>query len=72
MKFAVEVRPSSKKSEVERLQDGDFKVFVKSPAKEGRANAEAVRLLARHFGVPASSVSIARGARGRKKIVEIA
>jgi len=71
MKFAIEVKPGSRKSEVVALSDGDLKVFLKSPAKEGRANAEAVSLLAKHFGVPQSHVKILKGARGRKKIMEV-
>ncbi len=71
MKFSVEVRPHSRKSEAVKLADGDLKVFVKSPPAEGKANAEATALLARHFGVPKSSVVILKGARGRKKIVEV-
>ncbi len=71
MKFAIEVKPSSRKSEVVKLAGGDLRVFVKSPAKEGKANAEVSALLAKHFGVPRSAVSIIKGGRGRKKLVEI-
>lgn len=71
MKFSIEVRPGSKKSEVQKLADGDFKIFVKSPALEGKANTEAVRLVAKYFGVSQSSVRITKGARGKKKILEI-
>jgi uncharacterized protein (TIGR00251 family) len=71
MRFAIEVRPGSKKSEVIKLADGDFKVFVKAPAAEGKANAEAKKILAKYFGVSQSGVRIVRGARGRKKVLEI-
>ncbi len=71
MKFLVEVRPHSKKSAVEETRDGDFKVFVKSPVKEGKANEEVIALLARHFGVPKSHVVILKGARGKRKMVEV-
>ena len=71
MKFSIEVRPRSHKSEVVKLADGDFKIFVKSTAKEGKANEEAIMLLARYFGVLRSAVSIVKGARGRKKIIEV-
>jgi hypothetical protein len=71
MRFLIEVRPHSKKSEVTRLADGDFKVFVKAPAKEGEANKEVIALVAKYFDVSKSCVAILKGARGKKKIVEI-
>lgn len=71
MKFSIEVRPRSKKSEVIKLADGDFKVFVKAPAMEGKANAEAKKILAKYFGVSQSSTHIVKGVRGKKKILEI-
>lgn len=71
MKFQIEVRPNSKKSVVTRLADGDFKVFVKAPAKEGEANKEVIALVAKYFGVAKSCVAVLRGARGKKKIIEI-
>ncbi len=71
MKFFVEIRPHSNKSEIQKTVDGDLKVFVKSPAVEGKANKEAIRLLSKHFSVPKTSIKIVSGAHSRKKMVEI-
>ena len=68
----VEVRacPNSRKPRVEEF-GGGLKVRVASPPEGGRANAEVVALLAAHFGVPAGSVKMLRGASSRRKVVEI-
>lgn len=67
----VRVTPNAKAPLVVRIDDLDYRVKVDARAEGGRANARLVELLAAHFGVPKSRVSIARGALGRDKIVDI-
>lgn len=62
--------PNSKTEEVVTEGDG-LTVRVKPPAKEGKANAAAIRLLARHLNVPRSSVRISGGLASRHKTIEI-
>lgn len=71
MKISVIVKPQSKKAEVKKLSAGEYAVSVRAPAREGKANEEAVELLAEHFSAPKSAVRIVRGERGRRKIVEL-
>ena len=67
----VRVAPNAKSPLVVRIDDENYKVKVDARAVEGRANGRLVELLAEHFGVPKSHVSIIRGALGRNKIVEV-
>jgi hypothetical protein len=71
MRISVTVKPNSRVEGVVRTGEGEFAVRVSAPPVEGKANERVVELLARHFGVPKGRVSIARGAGGRKKIVDI-
>lgn len=43
-----------------------------APPVEGQANDMLVKLLAKHFGIRKSRVTIVSGAKTRQKIVEIA
>lgn len=71
MKIRVRVRPNSRTEEVS--QDGDSLVIrVKEPPKEGKANRAVIKLLAEHFGVPQTRVSIVGGLRSKDKVIEIA
>ena len=71
MKISVRVRPNSSREEV--TPEGDlFIVKVKEPPLEGRANRAVMKLLAEHFGVPTSRVTILTGLRSKDKVVEIA
>jgi uncharacterized protein (TIGR00251 family) len=72
LKISVIVRPNSRKEGVTPPgEDGVYAVRVAAPPVEGKANRRVIELLAGHFGVPKSRVSIARGTGGRRKTVEI-
>jgi uncharacterized protein (TIGR00251 family) len=71
MRISVKVKPNSKQEKVEKLSDTMFIACVKSPAQEGKANAAVVKLLSEYFDIPKSTVIIARGHKGRDKIIDI-
>lgn len=70
MKLFVKVKPGAKENKVEKI-NGEFKISVKEPAKEERANRAVVKLLAEHFDVPQSSIQIISGLKNKNKVVEI-
>ena len=70
MKIQVKVKPGSKNEEV--TQKGDtLIVTTKEPPKEGRANRQVIKLLAKHFKVPQNQVKFISGFKQRDKVVEI-
>ena len=46
MKIFVKIKPNSKRERVEKIDKNCFKVWVKEPAKEGKANKSMHRILA--------------------------
>lgn len=72
MKVSVHIKPNSRhREEVVKNNDDTLTVYVKAPAIEGRANAAAIKLLAKHFKVAPSKVKLVRGATSKYKIFEI-
>ena len=72
MKISVHLKPNSRhREEVVPNDDGSLTVYTKAPAIEGRANAAAVKLLAKHFGVAPSKVKLLRGASSKYKLFDI-
>ncbi len=71
MKIIVQMRPGSSQAKVEKLDEGQYKVWVHSIPEKGKANAEMHELLAEHFHVPKSAVRIVIGKTAREKLVEI-
>jgi len=71
MKIFVKVKPSAQEEKVEKVDEINFKVQVKEPPVEGRANMAVIRALADYFGVTQSDVRIISGFASRSKIIEI-
>ena len=72
MDVDVKVIPRASHSQViGTLADGTLKVKVNAAPERGKANAELVKLLARHFGVAASRVEIVSGQTSSRKRVRI-
>jgi uncharacterized protein (TIGR00251 family) len=68
----VKVIARSAKSEVlGELADGVLKVRIAAPPERGKANEELCRVLAEHYGVPKSAVSILSGQTASLKLVKI-
>jgi uncharacterized protein (TIGR00251 family) len=68
----VKVIPRSAKSEVTgRMADGTLRVRIAAAPEKGQANEALIALLADHFGVPRSAVTIATGRGTPRKLVRI-
>jgi uncharacterized protein YggU (UPF0235/DUF167 family) len=63
------VRPGAKTTQVLRWQAGVLYVSVIAPPIEGRANDAVVALVASTLGVPKRRVTLARGEKGRTKVL---
>ena len=72
MKISVHIKPNSRhREEVVKNNDDTLTVYIKAPAIEGRANAAAIKLLAKYFKVAPSKVKLVRGATSKYKMFEI-
>lgn len=67
----VKVKPNARTSAIEALADGTFLAMLKAPPVDGKANAELIALVARHFGIARSAVTIKAGAGARMKLVAV-
>jgi len=70
--FNVRVIPRASKSEIVGEHDGALKVRISSPPVDVAANAELIKLLAKHFGVSKGNVKIIAGLTSKIKRVRIA
>lgn len=71
MKIWVRVRPQAKRDELKKTGEGEFTVWVRAPAREGKANEALVGLVADYFSVSKSSVTILQGRTSKRKLLEI-
>ena len=71
MKVLVDAKPSAKEELVEKLGEGHFRVAVKQPPVQGRANAAICNALADYLGISPARVNIVSGHMSRHKIIAI-
>ena len=72
MKITAHLKPNSRhREEVVVGSDGTYIIYTKAPAIEGRANAAAIKLLAKYFGVSKSQVRLLRGVTSKYKVFDI-
>ncbi len=71
MRITVRVKPGSKHSGIEKIDEQNFIISVKEPPIEGRANKAVIKALAEYFGKAPSQISIVSGHTSKIKIIEI-
>ena len=67
----VKVKPNARASELTQQDDGTWLARIKAPPVDGKANAELLVLIAKHFGTRKGAVAIKSGAGARLKLVQI-
>lgn len=71
-RLLVRVQPGARVAEVgEQDAAGAWRLKVRAPAREGRANEAVRELLAQRLDVSASRVRVTRGQSSRSKTIEV-
>jgi uncharacterized protein (TIGR00251 family) len=70
--FAVKVQPRAKRNAIIGELGDALKISLTAPPVEGRANDACIEFFANLLEVPRSSVSIASGESGRRKVIRVA
>jgi uncharacterized protein (TIGR00251 family) len=71
MILSVKIVPNSKKLEIIKLSENNYKIKLDERAVEGKANSKLIETLSDYFNVKKSSINIVKGIKSRNKIVEI-
>ncbi len=70
-KIFITAKPSARENRVERIDPTHFKIWVKEPPDEGRANTAVLRELAGFLGVPKSSLELVSGHKSKQKVFSL-
>ena len=71
MRIYIKAIPRASKNEVVKISDGEYKVKLTAPPVNGKANDMLIKILAKYFNVPKSSLQIIGGKTARTKIVDV-
>lgn len=69
--FKLRVTPRARRNQIIVADDGTLRVYTTAAPTDGAANDAVIKMLARHFDVPKSSIKIIRGAQSRDKVVQL-
>lgn len=53
------------------MTESEFRVAVREPAQDGKANRALIELLSDHFRIAKSAIKIVRGLHSRHKLIEV-
>lgn len=70
MQYSVTVKPNSKKGPLVVADGANLTVYLREKPVDGEANSALIKVLAKHFHVPKTSIIIRRGAKSRQKLIE--
>lgn len=71
VKIIVIAKPSAREEKIEKISPTAYKISVKEPARNGRANWAIERILGEYFKISPLRIKIISGFRSRLKTVQI-
>lgn len=71
MRIRVKVRAKARQQRVEKISDGEYRVWVKAAPEKGRANEAVIEALSGFIGIPKSWLALLSGQTSTHKTIEI-
>jgi len=67
----VKAKPSAREDKIEKINNTNYVVHIKTPPIGGKANVAIITLLANYFKVNPALIEIISGHKARIKVIEI-
>jgi hypothetical protein len=67
----IKVTPNSSREKIEKMENGNYKIWTTAAPEKGRANKRILEALANYFGVAKNKLTIVAGKTSSRKIIEI-
>ena len=68
MKLNIKVQPNSGRQEIQKISENEYRVFLKKPPEDNKANTELIKFLKKHYK---KEIKTIKGFTSKRKIVEI-
>ena len=69
-RYTVAVKPGSSQEKIIEITPNELIVYLRAKPHDGEANEALIKVLAKHFKVPKTTINIIRGAKSHTKIIE--
>ena len=70
MKYTITVKPGTSQEKIIEKTPGELTVYLRAKAHDGEANVALIKLLAKHFKIPKTTIKIVQGAKSKNKTIE--
>lgn len=67
----VNVRTNCRQEKIEKIDKNEYKIWVKEPAKDNKANEAVINIISDTLGVRKSSIQITKGLKSKSKLIKI-
>lgn len=68
--YSITVKPGSSQEKIVKNADGSLTVYLRAKPHDGEANAALIKLLAKYFDIPKTSIKVTYGTKSRHKTIE--
>ncbi|MBQ6460902.1 DUF167 domain-containing protein [Candidatus Saccharibacteria bacterium] len=68
--YLVKLKPGSSQEKIIETGPSELTVYLRAKPHDGEANEALIKLLAKNFKVPKTSINITRGTKSRNKTIE--
>ena len=68
--YSITVKPGSSQEKIIENPDGTLTIYLRAKPHDGEANTALIKLLAKYFNIPKTSIKVTRGAKSRHKTIE--
>ena len=70
-KYLITVKPGTSQEKIIETAPGELTVYLRAKPHDGEANTALIKLLAKHFKTPKTSIKITHGQKSRTKTIEL-
>ena len=71
MRIFVNVKPNARQEKVEKIDETHFRVWIKAPPQEGKANRAVIEVMSEYLNVPKSRLVLSGGLQSRNKVIQL-
>ena len=69
-RYNITVKPGSSQEKIIETAPGELTVYLRAKPHDGEANDALIKILAKHFKIPRTTINIIRGAKSHQKVIE--
>ena len=71
MKILVKAHPNARKNQIKQVSSNEFEIYTTATPENNKANETIIQLLAKHFRIGKTKITLTTGGKSKNKVFEI-